>query len=140
MPILNGFDAAKAIRALPSKLESSESIATTSTDKVRRSKELNDGNIPIFAVSASLLERQREEMVGYGMDGWILKPIDFKRLRKILRSILDSELRSTLVYEPGCNWEEGGWFKQDKIRWWNEMNETTFLWVLSLYLGSEDSE
>jgi hypothetical protein len=33
-----------------------------------------------FAVSVSLVERQREELDQVGIDGWIVKPIDFRRL------------------------------------------------------------
>lgn len=102
MPILNGFDASKAIRLLEKTFPPPE----------RRSTRFN-GRIPIFAVSASLLERQRSEMIGYGMDGWILKPIDFKRLRTILDVILNPDKRKEVEYHPGYNWEAGGWFEQD---------------------------
>jgi hypothetical protein len=43
------------------------------------------------------------------MDGWILKPIDFKRLRIILKGINDLSQRSEDIWRPGCNWEAGGW-------------------------------
>lgn len=100
MPILNGFDASKAIRSAEKDFPPAE----------RKSTQLN-GRIPIFAVSASLREKQRNELIGYGMDGWILKPIDFKRLRVILEAIMDPEKRENVVYKPGCSWEDGGWFK-----------------------------
>ena len=103
MPILNGFDASKAIRFIEQTFPPSE----------RRSSQLN-GRIPIFAVSASLQEKQRDEMIGYGMDGWILKPIDFKRLRTILDVIVKPEKREEVVYKPGCSWEAGGWFEQER--------------------------
>jgi len=111
MPILNGFEAAKRIRALEN--DDGEAMPETS---LRASKRLN-GRIPIFAVSASLLERQRDEMLEYGMDGWILKPIDFKRLRAILQGILDSGQRELDVYRPGYNWEAGGWLVERKARY-----------------------
>ena len=105
MPILNGFESAKRIRAFekanPDKFNA---------PPVRTSKQLN-GRIPIFAVSASLQERQREEMIEHGMDGWILKPIDFNRLRVILKGITDAEQRQKDLYHPGCSWEEGGWLQ-----------------------------
>ncbi|KAL5520100.1 hypothetical protein ACEPAG_1760 [Sanghuangporus baumii] len=107
MPILNGFDAARAIREL-------DSESSSAPNQERESRKLNGGHIPIFAVSASLLERQREDMRSYGMDGWILKPIEFKRLRKILAGIHDPEERNSAVYRPGCSWEEGGWFEEAK--------------------------
>ena len=111
MPILNGFEAAKAIRESSSPVASPESGAKP----LRRSRYLNGGRMPIFAVSASLLERQRGEMLNYGMDGWILKPIDFKRLRKLLAGINSPKERNSAVYRPGCNWEEGGWFCPSEV-------------------------
>lgn len=39
--------------------------------------------MPTIAVSASLSEEQRKELINYGMDGWILKPIDFRRLNEL---------------------------------------------------------
>lgn len=98
MPILNGYEATERIRSQEQNLELVDRI----------SHKLN-GRIPIFAVSASLSEHQREELFKLGMDGWILKPIDFKRLRALLRGVIDPHQRAKDVYHPGCNWEIGGW-------------------------------
>ncbi|EIM81705.1 uncharacterized protein STEHIDRAFT_66042 [Stereum hirsutum FP-91666 SS1] len=98
MPILNGFQATEAIRLLEMSLD---------LDKERVSHALN-GRIPIFAVSASLLERQRVELAKIGVDGWILKPIDFKRLSMILRGVTNTEQRERDEYQMG-RWEIGGW-------------------------------
>lgn len=68
-----------------------------------------NGRIPIFAVSASLAESQREEMIDFGMDGWILKPIDYKRMNVLIRGITDLQQRKADLYETGCEWEAGGW-------------------------------
>lgn len=110
MPLLNGFEAAKAIRVLEMDVANDPTPPET---PVRLSKKLN-GRIPIFAVSASLFERQRDEMIADGIDGWILKPIDFKRLRDILKGILDPVQRASDLYSPTCNWESGGWL-EDRI-------------------------
>jgi hypothetical protein len=48
-------------------------------------------------------------MESLGMDGWILKPIDFKRMNVILRGISNPEHRRKEASEPGFNWEAGGW-------------------------------
>jgi len=106
MPIVNGFEATQQIRALET--DSTSPIGTCS--KARLSHKLN-GRIPIFAVSASLAAQQREELMGYGMDGWILKPIDFERLSSILKGITDLKQRKRDVFRPGGNWEVGGWFE-----------------------------
>jgi len=104
MPILNGYDATRAIRQVEDEVASAEP-----TMAPRLSHVLNNNHIPIFAVSASLVEGKRHELEEYGMDGWILKPVDFKRLRAILQSVTDPLRRESDVYRPGYNWEAGGW-------------------------------
>ncbi|KAJ3799044.1 hypothetical protein GGU11DRAFT_534934 [Lentinula aff. detonsa] len=101
MPILNGLEASERIRAF-------EKTAPLSSDDQRLSPMLN-GRMPIFAVSASLYEQQRFKLLEAGMDGWILKPIDFKRLATILKGVTDLAQRESDRYTPGCNWEIGGW-------------------------------
>jgi len=76
-----------------------------------------NGRIPIFAVSASLAESQREELLDYGIDGWILKPIDFHRLHTVLKGVIDPVQRRHDVYRPGCDWEVGGWLRE-----WNNLD------------------
>lgn len=65
--------------------------------------------IPIFAVSASLLEKDMAIYTEAGFDGWILKPIDFKRLHVLLEGITSDDVREQCLYQPG-EWERGGWF------------------------------
>ena len=103
MPILNGFEATEKIR----EVEKREDSLDDQTSR-RLSYQLN-GRIPIFAVSASLIEEQRDKLTLSGMDGWILKPIDHKRLSVILKGVTDLTQRETDRYHPGCNWERGGW-------------------------------
>ncbi|EKM49752.1 uncharacterized protein PHACADRAFT_106758 [Phanerochaete carnosa HHB-10118-sp] len=100
MPLLNGYEATERIRALEQDRKGSPPN--------RLSYQLN-GRLPIFAVSASLQEAQRDEMYSLGIDGWILKPIDFKRLRVILKGVTDISQREKDVYTSGCSWELGGW-------------------------------
>lgn len=104
MPILNGFEATERIRDL----EKEPSVMSRSPLARRLAPDLN-GRVPIFAVSASLFEHQRDELCELGMDGWILKPIDFKRLDIILKGVTDPVRRELDVYRPGCIWEIGGW-------------------------------
>lgn len=65
--------------------------------------------IPIFAVSASLVEEKKPLYIDAGFDGWILKPIDFKRLSTLLAGIYETDTRRICLYAPGA-WEHGGWF------------------------------
>ncbi|KIM30117.1 hypothetical protein M408DRAFT_15706 [Serendipita vermifera MAFF 305830] len=78
MPILDGFGATEGIR----KIE-----RTAPLDGLPRRSTALTGRIPIFAVSASLTKDQRPYMINIGMDGWILKPIDFKRMTLMLSGI-----------------------------------------------------
>jgi CheY-like chemotaxis protein len=72
-----------------------------------------NGRIPIIAVSASLIEKERKIYVDAGFDGWILKPISFPRLQEIMVGIVDNKIRDRNIYRPG-DWEKGGWF--DKVQ------------------------
>lgn len=101
MPLLNGYEATERVRGLEKDFEPPR----------RLSHRLN-GRIPTFAVSASLLEEKRQEIIDFGIDGWILKPIDFQRLRLILQGITDSAQRLKDLYKEGRSWELGGWLRQ----------------------------
>ncbi|KAF7314265.1 ATP-binding cassette transporter [Mycena kentingensis (nom. inval.)] len=101
MPILDGYGATKRIRSLEK-----------STPPPKHCRSANGGHIPILAVSASLMERNREELANYGVDGWLLKPIDFKRLKIILQGVTDKTQRQAEKYVPGCSWEAGGWLSE----------------------------
>ncbi|KAL6875222.1 histidine kinase-like protein [Trichoderma novae-zelandiae] len=99
MPIVDGLTSTKLIRAMESSSEHKGHSPLAS----------RCGRIPIFAVSASLVEELKDIYVEAGFDGWILKPIDFKRLATLLRGIYDDETRKSCIYVPG-EWERGGWF------------------------------
>ncbi|BGP26717.1 hypothetical protein JCM10295v2_005674 [Rhodotorula toruloides] len=103
MPIMNGVDASKNIRCL-------ERESPLPEDQQRLSTRLNDG-IPILAVSASLPERERPTIVDAELNGWLLKPIDFKRLRTLMRGATDNAARRPEIYRPG-QWERGGWLTE----------------------------
>ncbi|KAK0704134.1 hypothetical protein B0T21DRAFT_299389 [Apiosordaria backusii] len=101
MPIVDGLTSTKMIR----------SFETSSTNQPPELSLIaqSHGRIPIIAVSASLVEREKETYVEAGFDGWILKPIDFKRLEELLKGIVDDGVREGSLYVPG-EWERGGWF------------------------------
>lgn len=104
MPIVDGMDSTEMIR----KFESTSHDCELS-DKVKRF-----GRVPIFAVSASLVERDVQKYIDIGFDGYIVKPIDFKRVNAILSALKADSERQALTYTPG-NWEHGGWFDRSKI-------------------------
>ncbi|KAI1859014.1 hypothetical protein JX265_010491 [Neoarthrinium moseri] len=99
MPIVDGLNSTKMIRSF----EQSDKCPGLSTlGKFQ-------GRVPIFAVSASLMERERRTYIDAGFDAWILKPIDFKRLNTLLAGITDDDVRDDCLYVTG-QWERGGWF------------------------------
>ncbi|CAG7853027.1 SubName: Full=Related to phytochrome {ECO:0000313/EMBL:CCA70880.1} [Serendipita indica DSM 11827] len=106
MPILDGFGATKAIR----EIEKNSPIVVPP-----RPSAILCGHIPIFAVSASLRPEQRPYMLEQGMDGWILKPIDFKRMDTLLAGISNRQVRKENAFNPGCDWEKGGWLSETII-------------------------
>ena len=67
MPRMNGYEATRQIRALPD------------PDKA---------NIPIIAMTANAFEEDRQAAIAAGMNGHIAKPIEIKKLMKMLRQIL----------------------------------------------------
>ena len=99
MPIVDGLTSAKMIRSFE-KLHPTQILSTRAS--------LN-GRVPIIAVSASLVEKNRQTYVDAGFDGWILKPISFTRLSEIMKGIVDQQVRKENLYSPG-GWEHGGWF------------------------------
>lgn len=101
MPIVDGLTSTKMIRSF----EKSHPTHLLSKRAAR------NGRIPIIAVSASLLEKERQIYIDAGFDGWILKPISFDRLKHIMLGIVDAGTRKENLYKSG-GWERGGWFQQ----------------------------
>jgi CheY-like chemotaxis protein len=94
MPILDGMDSTRRIRQL---------------EKQSESEDGTNLHVPIFAVSASLLEKDAQMYMDTGFDGWIMKPVNFDRLNTLFSGIRQEPIRNGAVYEPG-QWEKGGWF------------------------------
>src|SRR5258708_127455 len=103
MPIVDGLTATKMIRSFE-KSHSGNNLSPRAA---------GNGRGPIFAVSASLVERERPNYINAGFDGWILKPIDFKRLSTLLSGIVEADARNSCLYRQG-KWENGGWFQRSQ--------------------------
>lgn len=67
MPVMNGYEAAKAIRRLENKKLAS---------------------LPILAMTANAFEEDKQEALKSGMDGHISKPIDIDKLMETLDNVL----------------------------------------------------
>jgi CheY-like chemotaxis protein len=98
MPIVDGLTSTKMIR----------SYEKTHTN-IYSTRAALCGRLPIIAVSASLIEKQRQQYIDAGFDAWILKPISFVRLGQLMAGVVDKKIRKECQYEPG-QWERGGWF------------------------------
>jgi CheY-like chemotaxis protein len=103
MPIVDGLTSTKMIR----------SFEKSHPTHVLSKRAALNGRIPIIAVSASLVEKERQSYIDDGFDGWILKPISFDRLKHIMLGIVDTGARKENLYKPG-GWERGGWFQKAK--------------------------
>ena len=99
MPIMDGRTAANEIRKLESTLKPQPHI-----DPLRVG-----GRIAIFAVSASLYESDRGNLAR-DFDGWLLKPLDFSRVRVMLAALEDPQKRTQELYQQG-HWERGGYLR-----------------------------
>ena len=99
MPIVDGLASTKMIRSFEK--------SHPTNDYSERAK--FNGRVPVFAVSASLVERDLQIYVEAGFDGWILKPVDFHRLSELFNGIIEQDTRESCLYTPG-KWERGGWF------------------------------
>ncbi|KAL5360580.1 GAF domain-like protein [Aspergillus floccosus] len=99
MPLVDGMSSTRMIREFESQ---------SSSDTLSHVAQLN-GRVPIFAVSASLLEKDAPLYMDTGFDGWIMKPINFTRLNTVLDGLQDADARNGATYQPG-QWENGGWF------------------------------
>ena len=100
MPIVDGLNSTKMIRETERSPDEHCGLSLLAAPH---------GRIPVFAVSASLVEREKDTYINAGFDGWILKPVDFKRLETLLSGIRDDQILNASLYEPG-QWERGGWF------------------------------
>lgn len=100
MPVVDGIECTRMIRAFES--ETSPSLSPTA--------QVNHAQIPIFAVSASLFEKDAPMFMQTGFDGWIMKPIDFNRLVVLMEGSWKDDIKGQLAYQPG-QWVNGGWFR-----------------------------
>jgi hypothetical protein len=91
MPIVDGLTSTKMIRSF----EKSHPTHLLSKRAAR------NGRIPIIAVSASLLEKERQTYIDAAFD----------RLKNIMLGIVEAGARKENLYKSG-GWERGGWFQQ----------------------------
>jgi len=100
MPIVDGIESTRMIR----QFERESKVPLS--DKASK-----NGRVPVFAVSASLLEKDAQMYIEAGFDGWIMKPINFNRLGGLFDGLQNQDIRNGATYQPG-HWELGGWFKR----------------------------
>ncbi|KAG9003263.1 Light-sensor Protein kinase [Tulasnella sp. JGI-2019a] len=111
MPIMDGYQATSAIRVFEEEQRPPRILASHQCN----------GRIPIFAVSASITENQRDDLWEIGFDGYLLKPIVWDRVQDMFEGTTDPEQRRKDMYTPG-RWERGGW-----LGWNEELGPLTIL-------------
>ena len=71
MPVMDGIEATKAIRALP---------------------EPQYQNLPVIALTANAMVNAQKEFANAGMNGFVAKPIDFQMICNQLRKWLPKDI------------------------------------------------
>ena len=69
MPMMNGYEATRAIRALDDQKKA---------------------NIPIIAMTANAFDEDKKNALAVGMNGHIAKPIDVKSLLQLIDEVLNN--------------------------------------------------
>lgn len=115
MPICDGYTATRRIREIESKASTAGEDSSNNNDDdddtqqgVKQRHSATEDQVPIFAVSASLHEHQKNQLLECGFSGFVLKPLDFARLDLLMRGATDASVRDANIYVPG-RWEKGGW-------------------------------
>ena len=70
MPIMDGYDATRVIRAIPDPAKNS---------------------LPIIAMTANAFEEDREQAMAAGMNGHLAKPIDLEKMLSLLREVFSKK-------------------------------------------------
>jgi two-component system sensor histidine kinase/response regulator len=83
MPVLDGFRATTSIR----QMEQSRSSNIDSTTKVRF--------MPIVAMTAHAMSGDAERIISAGMDGYISKPLNAKKLQELLQLVATGQLQKS---------------------------------------------
>ena len=73
MPVMNGYEATKAIRSLPDPAKA---------------------QLPVIAMSANAFAEDVQACLDAGMDGHVAKPVDTQVLKRTLEEILAKDLLS----------------------------------------------
>jgi CheY-like chemotaxis protein len=108
MPFVDGILSTRMIRFLEKEYKTRQLAASTSLTPPLAVKPTR---VPIIAVSSNLDEDSRVDYIQHGFDGWILKPLDFRRLDLLVQGVKDLALRRESLYVPGqSDWKKGGWF------------------------------
>lgn len=98
MPLVDGYMATEMIR----EFEKANPRLLSPTAQVY-------GRTPIFAISASLKPSHLHKILKTGFDGWVIKPVDFKRLNMYLLGAFSEEGRKAAAFDP-TQFLAGGWF------------------------------
>ncbi|KAH8959773.1 hypothetical protein BDL97_06G094800 [Sphagnum fallax] len=86
MPVLDGFCATTSIRQM-------EQSRRSSPDSMVRS-------MPIVAMTAHAMSGDAERIISAGMDGYISKPLNAKKLQELLQLVATGQLQKSHSFQP----------------------------------------
>ncbi len=70
------------------------------TAAIREKEHISGGHIPIVAMTAHGLQKDKEKCLNAGMDAYIIKPIDFASTLQVIRDTLNASGLQELAYDP----------------------------------------
>jgi CheY-like chemotaxis protein len=116
MPLCNGLEATSQIRKIEETLPKAD---------LPKAHQVNNGRIPILAVSASVYDSDVGACIYSGMDGFVNKPVNVKLLHTLLQSSTDSGERQRHVLQPNqeaSERKEGAWFGEEDLQKYGQAN------------------
>jgi two-component system sensor histidine kinase/response regulator len=69
------------------------------TAAIREREKIHGAHLPIFAMTAHALKGDEERCLAAGMDGYISKPVDFSKIRKVLDGVRAQAPNPTPVWD-----------------------------------------
>lgn len=80
MPVLDGFQATTRIREI---------------ENSRPRQETGARFMPVVAMTAHAMSGDAERIISAGMDGYVSKPLNAKKLQELLQSVATGQLKRT---------------------------------------------
>ncbi|MDZ7698129.1 MAG: response regulator [Deltaproteobacteria bacterium] len=108
MPVMDGLEATRRIRDLESEAQSSKLKEDDGTQELSASGfQLSAQRVPIIAMTAHAMQKDREKCLAAGMDDYISKPVDPQALAEVLKRWLSMRGSEKQTEDGGQRAEDG---------------------------------